>query len=407
MSVLATFLSALFLALAQSAPYIVIGYLIAALIRELVPMSSLIRHFGSEGVTPLLNAVGVGALLPICSCGVVPLGIGVFRGGAARGTVMAFMTAAPGISPVAVMMGYNHLGPKLTGLYIGIVLVGALILGAIANAWLSGASEAEFRAARGFQPPTEYDARDAGRRDPLTVTRAAFKWAFWDLGGEVSVDLLIGLSLAALVLAFVPETWITSMAGGQSILSLLVICAVAVPVYTCSVPSIPVVQMMLLKGLSPGAAIAFMIAGPATNLGEINAIRHQLGARSGAFYVTSVFAIALLGGTLVDNLAYPNYQYRPMRVGDELITGENCCVPVPFEGQTRPDTMEAVLANVPGWHWPAIVALGATIVAGLTRRVLEAMGRIKPPASLPSLDNAAATVEAGAEPAREAKETEP
>lgn len=94
MDILSTFFSALFSSLAQGAPYIIIGYLVAAVIKEFVPVRVMAQQFGNKGVLPLFKAVGLGALLPICSCGVIPLGIGAYKCGTARGTALAFMMSA-------------------------------------------------------------------------------------------------------------------------------------------------------------------------------------------------------------------------------------------------------------------------------------------------------------------------
>lgn len=95
MPILESVLAALLVALAQAAPYVVLGYLIAALVREFVSVEALTAGFGRDGLGPVARAVSVGALLPICSCGVIPLGVGLVRGGAAVGTTLAFMFAAP------------------------------------------------------------------------------------------------------------------------------------------------------------------------------------------------------------------------------------------------------------------------------------------------------------------------
>ena len=78
------------------------------------------------------------------------------------------------------------------------------------------------------------------------------------------------------ILAFVPVDWISAWLGKQSLVTLFYVILIAIPLYTCSTPSIPVVQSLLLKGVSPGAAVAYLIAGPATNFGELAAIRSSM-----------------------------------------------------------------------------------------------------------------------------------
>lgn len=364
------FLGALYLALAQSAPYVVLGYFVAAVVREFVPTSSLLRHFGERGARPLLNAVGVGALLPICSCGVVPLGIGAFRSGAARGTLLAFMTAAPVVSPVAVLLTLQLLGVKLALLHIVFALTGALLLGALANRLLGGEREASFRAQ--YVPPREHDAEGDESRSKGEKVREAARWAMFDLGADVSLDLLVGLSLAAAIVTFVPPDWIARAGGSQSLVSLMVVIGLALPLYTCSVPMIPVVQTLLLLGLSPGAAVAFLFAGPATNLGELNAIRHSMGARCAGFYAGALIALALAGGWVVDHVFYPGYVFRSVEVAGQLVV-DSCCIPVPFTGGAQ-RTLTGSLGLVPTWHAPFTALLALTILIGLGQRVLGLIG---------------------------------
>ncbi len=279
-----TFIIALMFSLAQSAPYIVIGYLVAAGIKEFVPVGMLTRHFGEKGVRPLFHALGIGLILPICSCGVIPLGVGAFKCGSARGTPLTFMTSAPTVAPVAILLSISLLGVQFTASYVIIALAGSLLIGLLGNWLLGGKAEAEFRASRTPLEAGE-QLQDSTHRTLSTKLAGALRWAFWDLGSDVSIDLLFGIALAAAILAFVPVDWISSWLGRQSIFTLFYVILVAIPLYTCSTPSIPVVQSLLLKGISPGAAVAYLIAGPATNMGEIAAIKRSMGKGAAALFV--------------------------------------------------------------------------------------------------------------------------
>ncbi len=366
MATLELFGVGLFAALAQAAPYVVIGYLIAALIREFVAIETLTDKFGAAGVGPVARAVSAGALLPICSCGVIPLGVGLVRGGAAIGTTLAFMFSAPAISPVAVILAWNVLGPTLTSAYVVAVLLGSLLLGLGANRVFGGPAIAS------AAPPVPERPGLAAR------IRSALRWAFWDLGSDVSVDLLLGLAIAAALLAFVPPGWIAAWLGRPGLLSLLLAIALAVPTYTCTVPSIPVVRTLLLLGVSPGAALALLIAGPATNLGEINVIRAQLGARAAALYVGAIVVTALGAGLVVDRVVFVGYQYQAVEIAGQLVIN-SCCVPAPFApGSARPD-LAAVLAQVPAWHVPFIGLLILTLGCGLARRAHARLAASAPP----------------------------
>ncbi|MEM7559235.1 MAG: permease, partial [Planctomycetota bacterium] len=284
------FFNSLFMALAMSAPYLVLGYVAAALIKEYVSRESLARHLGDKGIRPILNAVGIGALLPICSCGVIPLGVGVHRAGAARETALAFMTSSPAISPVAVIMVAMMLGPMYMATYVTVALCGSFLIGWIGNRVLRD----QTRPVKNFDAIVERVEEEdehhvAGPKNRTRFGRA-LHWAFWDLGAEISVDLTIGLSLAALVLAFLPIELTEAYLGTRDIWPLLLVILISVPVYTCSVPTIPIVWALFMRGAMPGAMLAYMIAGPATNLGELNAIRRNMGLRTATLYATGLIA---------------------------------------------------------------------------------------------------------------------
>jgi|GEM_PF-6141660 len=295
------FVSTLLYTIFETAPYVLLGYFIAALIREFLPHDFLARWLGPRGMAPLFKAIGVGSILPICSCGVVPLGVGLVRGGAARGTVLSFLATAPAISPVSLILGYSLLGGRFMVTYVLIVVVGAFALGLLGNRLLKERAGAG-GVAKGFRTPV-VDLNAVDRRVPLPKRfLRACHWGFFDLGAEISLDLLFGLSLATLVSLLVPASWIATWLGGTGIVSILCVILLSLPVYTCSVPSLPVVQKLLFLGASPGVAVAYLIAGPATNLGELSVLRRAMGDRTMVFYGAAILTIALLGGLLANQL---------------------------------------------------------------------------------------------------------
>ncbi len=367
------FAAALLQSIAQAAPYVVIGYLVAALIREYVSLATMSRLFASRGWLPLVTATGIGALLPMCSCTVIPVGVGLVKAGAARGTVLTFLTTAPALSPVAVVLALSLLGPTMTALYVGTVLIGALLLGIVANLVLAR-GEPSFRATLPANPADEPDIK---QRPWYERCRRAGKWAFWDLGTEVSVDLVIGLTLAAAILALLPMTWIASWLGTQQFGTLIYVILIGIPVYTCSVPSLPVVQSLLLAGMSPGAAIAYLIAGPATNLGELLVLRRQMGKGATWLFAGGLATMSLGGGLITDHLVYPGYSYQPSPVVGAAPVG-TCCVVSFMPVQGRPAGLSEAAAAVPTWHWPFVAVLLVTVGSGLVRRASRRMAGATP-----------------------------
>lgn len=345
--------------LLESSPYLILGFLIAGILRFWVPQNVLQRHLGGQSLFTLLKSVGVGCVLPLCSCGTIPLGIGLYRNGASIGNMLAFMTSTPILSPILIVLSLKLLGVTLTVTLLMSAIIGAFILGFIGNRLFEpkAAMKKECESPREFVP-----GRSVVVKNKIWQT---VHWSFCDLGASVSVDIVIGLSIASILLTYLPLAWISNWLGQQDVFTLIYVVLLGIPVYACSIPSIAVVQGLLLLGATPGAAIAYMIAGPATNLGELNAIRKSMGLKPGVYYALSLVVLALVAGFVTDHLVFPNYQYHAFRVQGELFV-KQCCVPLIFG-----DTVNTSFATlmIPGWHWPFVVLLFAVIAFGILKKL--------------------------------------
>lgn len=350
--------SALLVSLGESAPFVVLGLLLAGLIREFVPAGTLKKRMGGTGTAPVLQAVGLGAVLPICSCSTIPLGLGMTRSGTGTGTALAFMTSAPALSPVTVVLGLSLLGPLLLGSYAVAVLCGSCLIGLVGNTVLRARGDqlATAEVANPCGCGCKHEAPSAGKR--LTN---AIHWALFDLGREVSLSLLAGLAVATILLVFTPDAWILELVGYPGPLAILAVILLALPAYTCSVPALLIAASLIAKGADPGVAVAFLIAGPATNLGELNAIRVGMGLRAVAYYFVAVILLAVASawaigalplstmqlGTLDEN---SHRQHSHLHFGDALADSQ----------------ADSGAAAIPTWRWPfvsCIVALACLAIA--------------------------------------------
>jgi len=350
-------ISTLFNTLLESAPYIVLGFIIAGILKFWVPADVLHKHLGKKSQTALLKSVGIGSILPLCSCGTIPLGIGLYRSGAAIGNILAFMTSTPILSPVLVALALSFLGVKLTVTFVLIAIVGSYSIGLVGNRILVNKTNADQQE----NCEKQYNKGINEKKISKNKILQTLKWSFFELGADVSVDVTIGLSIAALVITFLPMEWISSWLGQQDLYTLFYVILLGIPVYACSIPSIPIVQGLLLLGATPGAAVAYLIAGPATNLGELNAIRNSMGLKTSAFYASALFVLALVAGLVTDQLVFPDYQYHAYRVQGELVV-QQCCVPLIF-GQGIGTS--GISPQIPIWHWPFGIILFGVISYGV------------------------------------------
>lgn len=347
------FLAAFLQSLAQSAPWLVLGYLVAGIVREWIPSGVLARWFAGRGMAPVARAGLTGALLPMCSCTVVPVTIGLSRAGSAPGALLAFLMTGPALSPVAVLLFYTLLGPVIATLLVVACLTTALATGWLGNRLLP--------APQADAPAEVHDGRSVAQR-----LRSAGQWAARDLAPEISVDLVLGLAIAAAVLALLPMDLISGWFGSQKFLTLVYVVLIGIPLYTCTIPSIPVVQSLLLAGMSPGAGVAFLLAGPATNLGELLVLRRALGPRATWLFVGGLVTGAMGAGLFADHVLFANYAYHPTAVASGMVQG--CCLPSYLPINARPLTLADANATIPAWHWPFLAVVAVGLAFGLQRR---------------------------------------
>ncbi len=228
--------------------------------------------------------------------------------------------------------------------------------------------------------------------------REAFKWAINDFAADVSLDLLIGLGVAAIILAWVPTSFIGNWLSGDNPLAVLLAILVGIPIYTCSVASIPVVQGLIWAGAGPGVALAYLIAGPATNLGEINAIRKSLGSRAATFYFSAITLLALSVGIFTNSYFQELDAKEYLPAAAEATLCKICPTdPQPVESHptsllngspnestantdsaTDPTTLAPTQialarktdwAQLPWWHWPFAAVLLGVLGIGLRRKI--------------------------------------
>ena len=353
MATLDAFLAALLQFSAQAAPWLVLGYVGAGIMREYVPTTALARWFKGGGILAHLRASFTGALLPMCSCTVLPVSVSLSRAGAAPGSVLAFLLSAPAISPVSVLLAVSLLGPLFAACFLGSALLIALLAGLLGDRLL---------------PPAVVPAPVAAVVDQRTWRqrgRSAANWAFRDLAPEVSLDLVVGFAIAAAVLAVLPMGWVASWLGQRDFATLVYVILIGIPMYTCTVPSLPVVQSLMLAGMSPGAGVAFLIAGPVTNIGELMVMRRTLGGRATVLFVAVLGAGSLAAGLAVDHLVFAG----SLATAGVAAPVAGCCLPAFMPGVERAADPYAALATIPTWHWPFVAILAVTMLIGVAKRI--------------------------------------
>ncbi|MEM9072066.1 MAG: permease [Myxococcota bacterium] len=271
------FLSAAWNVTLQLAPWLLVGAIVSGVLHVLLPPGFVRRNLrGRSGVA---KAVLVGVPLPLCSCGVIPAGLGLKRDGASDGASVGFLIATPQTGVDSVLVSASMLGWPFALFKV----VAALGLGLVGGYLTDGVSPKR----SSLPPPSSVATRPRWRdgfAHAVELIRTIWVW------------LVVGVFLSAAITTVVPPQVLTGFAAAGTLVAILAALIVSLPLYVCATASVPVAAALVAGGFPPGAALVFLMAGPATNVATIGAVSRAFGARAlGVYLVTIVVGSVALG----------------------------------------------------------------------------------------------------------------
>ena len=327
--------NALIMMVAEMAPYLLLGFFVAGILHTFVPRSIYSRHLAPRNMKSVVKAALLGIPLPLCSCGVIPTSVSLRKEGASHGACTSFLIATPQTGVDSIAATYS-----LMGLPFAIVRPIAALFTAMFGGWLVNryAKEDEQISAEAAKIG-EYDHCDCGcEQESLSPNPSpkgegschsdedngececgcgcehehhyhslkdkfvgALRYGFVEMFQDVGKWLVIGLLIAALITVAVPNEWLAAL-HEYKLLNMLIVLAIAIPMYVCATGSIPIAVSLMAKGLTPGAALVLLMAGPAVNSASILVIGKAFGRRTLRFYITSIVIGAIVFGLGIDYL---------------------------------------------------------------------------------------------------------
>ena len=297
-------LASIWSVLAQMAPWLLGGFLLAGVISVVMPTKWVSSAMGgARGWRGVLNAVLIGIPLPVCSCGVLPLATGLRKAGAGRGAVSGFLISTPQTGVDSVLATYALLGPVFA-LARPIAAFATGLIGGIAVD-LSGVRDAE-AVTPATKPPCHCCCchKTAAPANESPVVVRILRKAFIELFGEIARPLAVGLLVAAIVTLLVPADFFASAFGGNDWILMPLMVLVGFPMYVCSTASIPVAASLMMKGISPGAALVFLMVGPAINAASIAAVSKLIGRRATVVYAAVIAVGAIACGIALNAIPF-------------------------------------------------------------------------------------------------------
>ena len=299
----------------SASPWMIFSFLLAGVLHEFLKPEKIQKTaIGSSRISGVFWTTVSGMLIPICSCGTIPLGISMYYSGAYLGPTLSFLTSTPMINPLAVILAWGLLGKEIAIIYIITGFVAPMIIGIVANRFAGDELHI------GINPKYAKRSEDEGEEDgsplisldfeepsALEKVRSGLRWSLTELSVTISKYTVTGMLAAGFLFTVVPQSFIHDYLGNPGMISLLGITVVAALMYVCAVGHIPFIAAIVASGAAPGVAITFLMAGAGTNIPELLTISRTIGKRAMLMYFSMVVVISNFVGWLANRLLMPGF----------------------------------------------------------------------------------------------------
>lgn len=322
--------------LLDASPYILLGLLVAGLLKTFLRDELVRRHLGQGKVASVFKAALLGVPLPLCSCGVLPVARELRKQGATKGATTAFLISTPESGVDSISVTWALMDPIMTIARPLAAMVTAVVAGLLSNLVDHNGGQAEEGLWNSLQTgecvcgdsctgmsDDHGNAQNCGGGCySNSGGKAALRkrlvqgitYAFTELWGDIGTWFFGGVILSGLIGILIPAGVLGSFFGG-GLTSMLLMLMAGIPIYICATASTPIAAALILKGVSPGAALVFLLAGPATNMASLSVLLKVLGKKTVTVYLLSISIMAIAFGLGVDAL------YSNLGISAEAVLG--------------------------------------------------------------------------------------
>lgn len=292
--------------LLEASVYILFGMLVGGLLKVFLNPSFVADHLGTGKFSSVVKAALFGIPIPLCSCGVLPAAASLKKQGANNGATTAFLISTPESGVDSMAITYALLDPIMTVARPVSAFITAVAAG-ISENLLQSQKEGDWERVIDRSCPVDNccDGKEcppdehAAHHSFTEKLWSGLKFAVDDLWGDLAGWFFAGLLFAGVIAAVIPQELMTRYLGG-GLHSMLIMLLVGIPMYICATASTPVAAALILKGVSPGAALVFLLVGPATNVTSLAVLFGLLGKRATAIYLIMLSLFAVLSGLVLD-----------------------------------------------------------------------------------------------------------
>ena len=283
--------------LLEMSPYLLFGFFISGVLNLVIPREKIYKHLSGNKISSIIKASLFGVPLPLCSCGVIPVAAYLRKEGAGKGSTVSFLSSTPTSGIDSILATYSLLGP----LFAFIRPIAAFFAGILGGS-LTGIFEKNSK--KKIKPTKNNSCNICNNDKPhshnlLEKVRYIFQYGFIELIEDSGKWILIGVIIGGIIGFIIPGDFIEQYLGNP-FLAYPIMLLISIPMYICATGSIPIAAALIIKGMSPGAGLIFLIAGPATNTATLAFVSGKLGKKNLFIYLFSIIITALLFGLIVD-----------------------------------------------------------------------------------------------------------
>ncbi len=318
------FVSAFTFILNEMSPYLLFGFLVAGLLHVYVPKNFYQKYLGGNNAKSVVLSALFGIPLPLCSCGVIPTAVSLQKEGASKGATVSFLISTPQTGVDSIVATYSLMGLPFAVIRPVVAFITAIFGGFATNVLLTKDEQNQLLETDAHDDCCcdddcdddeccchhcheehhdccghDHDHEHDHKHHEKSRLRRVLEYSFSNMIGDVGKRLVFGLVAAGLITLLVPDEFFTQFAN-VPIVSMLAVLVVAIPMYICATGSIPIAVALMIKGMSPGAALVMLMAGPAVNVASILVVGKAMGRKTLLIYLVSIIVGALAFGFVID-----------------------------------------------------------------------------------------------------------
>jgi hypothetical protein len=279
----------------KMSPYLLFGFFFAGLLHIFLKVETIAKHFGKRNLLSVVKAAIFGIPLPLCSCGVIPTSLMLYKRGASKGATISFLISTPTSGVDSILATYSLLGP-LFALYR---VIASGITGICAGVLANLISRNEKIETSYIDECVVCDIDEPHEHTLIEKVKESFLYAFVELLGSIGKWLLIGTLIGGIISYIIPEEFIHNYLG-SGCLAMIMMFVISIPIYVCACGAIPIAAALIAKGMSVGAGLVLLLAGPATNTAALMILTRYIGLKTVIVYLGSIALCSIGLGWLLD-----------------------------------------------------------------------------------------------------------